>query len=142
LRVQRFRLKMMSYSYTIVYTPGKRLVLANALSHSLTEVEMLECVNSSGLISKCFHHLPRKILIQIYNSFVNSKSTYCLESWGNTANIYLEPLHLLQKKILRIIYEKNIPHLNNCFFVPQSCLFTIYTHSNYYCSHINFTTLD
>jgi len=44
LRVQWFRLKMMSYSYTIVYTPGKRLVLADALSRSPTEVEMLECV--------------------------------------------------------------------------------------------------
>ena len=34
LRVQRFRLRMMNYSYKIRYTPGAKLVLADALSRS------------------------------------------------------------------------------------------------------------
>ena len=34
LRVQRFRLKMMAYSYRISYTPGEKLVLADALSRA------------------------------------------------------------------------------------------------------------
>jgi transposase InsO family protein len=34
LRVQRFRLKMMAYSYSIKYTPGVKLVLADALSRA------------------------------------------------------------------------------------------------------------
>ena len=34
IRVQRFRLRMMAYSYSVVYTPGPKLVLADALSRS------------------------------------------------------------------------------------------------------------
>ena len=34
IRVQRFRLKMMNYTYKIIYTPGSKLVLADALSRS------------------------------------------------------------------------------------------------------------
>jgi transposase InsO family protein len=34
LRIQRFRLKMMAYSYSIQYTPGIKLVLADALSRA------------------------------------------------------------------------------------------------------------
>ena len=34
LRVQRFRLKMMSYNYSISFTPGKKMILADALSRS------------------------------------------------------------------------------------------------------------
>ena len=34
LRVQRFRLRLMAYSYKIMYTPGEKLVLADALSRA------------------------------------------------------------------------------------------------------------
>ena len=34
LRVQRFRIQMMEYSYTVRYTPGPKLVLADALSRA------------------------------------------------------------------------------------------------------------
>ena len=34
IRVQRFRLRMMTYSYKVFYTPGSKLVLADALSRS------------------------------------------------------------------------------------------------------------
>jgi len=34
IRVQRFRLRMMAYSYKIMYTPGEKLVLADALSRA------------------------------------------------------------------------------------------------------------
>jgi len=32
IRVQRFRLRMMSFTYDVVFTTGRKLVLANALS--------------------------------------------------------------------------------------------------------------
>ena len=47
LRVQRFRLKMIAYSYSIHYTPGEKMVLADALSRSpLATVELSELVDS------------------------------------------------------------------------------------------------
>ena len=42
LRVQRFRLRMMAYSYKIMYTPGAKLVLADALSRSPLSVAEVE----------------------------------------------------------------------------------------------------
>ena len=39
IRVQRFRLRMMAYSYTVKYTPGPKLVLADALSRSPLSTE-------------------------------------------------------------------------------------------------------
>ena len=40
IRVQRFCLKMMAYTYSIVYTPGKHLVLADAPSRSPVKGEV------------------------------------------------------------------------------------------------------
>ena len=46
------------------------------------------------------------ILILIYNSFVNSKLSYCIEIWSNAPAVYLNKLFLMQKKIIRIINKK------------------------------------
>jgi len=56
-----------------------------------------------GMLFKCSSFLPRKVLIVIYNSFMNSKINYCLES----AKSYINQIHLLQKRLVRIIYEKS-----------------------------------
>jgi len=46
VRVQRFRLRMMAYCYDIIYTPGQKLVVADALSRSPNPVG--EQVTGSG----------------------------------------------------------------------------------------------
>ena len=69
-----------------------------------------------GLLYKCSQYLPRKILIQIYNSFINSKISYCIESWGNAPNTHTHPIYLLQKKLIRIIHGKH-------YLTPSSPLF-------------------
>ena len=51
-----------------------------------------------GLIFWYQKYLPKKILILIYNSFVNSKLSYAIEAWGNAAGLVV-----FQKEILRII---------------------------------------
>ena len=50
-------------------------------------------------------YLPRNILILLYNSLVNSKLIYCLESWGNAPKTHLNKLYIIQKRLLRIIYH-------------------------------------
>jgi len=59
------------------------------------------------MLFKCSTFLPRKVLIVIYNSFINSKINYCLESWGSAAKSYINQIHLLQKRFIRIIDEKS-----------------------------------
>ena len=39
----------------------------------------------------------------LYYNFVYQYLTYGLETWGNTFDKYIKLLHLLEKKVLRII---------------------------------------
>ena len=42
--------------------------------------------------------------------------TYCVEIWGNAANIYLDSLVKLQKKIIRVLtFSQYLAHTNDLF---------------------------
>ena len=56
-----------------------------------------------GIMLKARKFLNRKILLQLYHSFVYPYLIYCLEIWGNAADIHIDPIIKLQKKIVRII---------------------------------------
>lgn len=56
-----------------------------------------------GLIYRCSQFLPKQILLLIYNSYINSKINYCIESYGTTHKSTLTVIHILQKRIARII---------------------------------------
>ena len=75
-----------------------------------------------GLLFKCSNFFPRKILILIYNSFINSKITYCLESWGSAPETYLSHLHILQKRLVRIIHKKPAMTHTKPLFINSSIL--------------------
>ena len=45
---------------------------------------------------------------------------FCVEIWGNAANIYLDPLIKLQKKIIRVItFSQYLAHTNDLFVQLQ-----------------------
>ena len=56
-----------------------------------------------GIISKIRHYVPRYILLLMYNTLILPHVNYCIEIWGNTYPSHLEPILLLQKKIVRFI---------------------------------------
>jgi len=60
LRVQRFRLRMMNYSYDIIYTPGSKLLLADALSRSPIKHrrEDLSELKDSSFVKELMNSLP------------------------------------------------------------------------------------
>ena len=60
---------------------------------------------SLGLLYQASSFLPRKILILLYNSLINSKISYCLEAWGNAAPTHLNKILKIQKRAIRIIYN-------------------------------------
>ena len=60
----------------------------------------------AGLFYRMSQHLSRDILIILYNSFINSKLSYCLEAWGNAPSCYLSKIQVFQNKILRIMNRK------------------------------------
>ena len=57
-----------------------------------------------------FHHLKHTVdsntLLTLYNAFIYPTLIYCLESWGSATKTKLNRIHLLQKKIIRIIHKK------------------------------------
>ena len=56
-----------------------------------------------GLMYRCAQFLPKEILLLIYNSYVNSKINYCIEAYGTACKSTLTGIHILQKRISRII---------------------------------------
>ena len=60
----------------------------------------------AGLSYRVSSCLLMDVLLLIFNSFVNSKLSYCIEIWGNTPAVYLNKLFLMQTKIIGIINKK------------------------------------
>ena len=56
-----------------------------------------------GIILKARKVLKKKVLLQLYHSFVTPYLIYCLEIWGNASDIHLQPLITTTKNIVRII---------------------------------------
>lgn len=59
-----------------------------------------------GLIYRASLFMPEKIILLLYNSLINSKIVYCIESWGNARKSHLDKILVIQKKLIRIIYKK------------------------------------
>ena len=51
-----------------------------------------------GIILKARKVMKKKVLLQLYHSFVTPYLIYCLETWGNAFGIHLQPLTTTQKK--------------------------------------------
>ena len=62
---------------------------------------------SVGILCKVHHYLDQQILHNLYYTFVYPYFIYCVEIWGNSCNVYLDPPIKLQKKFLRIITFSN-----------------------------------
>ena len=60
-------------------------------------------IRSIGAISKVRHFVELDILKSLYYALVYPYLTYCLVVWGNTYPSSLNPLFMLQKKIVRLI---------------------------------------
>ena len=56
-----------------------------------------------GIIPKARKVLKKKILLQLYHSFVTPYLIYCLEIWGNASDIHLQPLIKTHKKLLELL---------------------------------------
>lgn len=97
-----------------------------------------------GLIYQASTCLPRKILILLYNSLINSKITYCLESWGNASQIHLNKIFKIQKRVIRIIYKCHpTDHTSNLFKKSNILpIFQLYTLRISLLSHKSFYSVS
>ena len=102
------------------------------------------------LICRCSKHFPFKILLLIYNSYINSKLNYAIEAWGNAPQKYLNKLHVFQKKVMRILNKKPFDHPTTLLFkkckilnIYQTYEFKITkrAHKQYYSDNISCQSL-
>ena len=56
-----------------------------------------------GIFYKLSHYIPKSVLLLLYNSLIYPHLIYAIEIWGNTTKTLLNPILLLQKKLIRII---------------------------------------
>ena len=61
-----------------------------------------------GLISKLRHSIPRHILLYIYRTLIHSHLNYDLATWGQASKTSLNKILILQKKVLRVMYFRDI----------------------------------
>ena len=57
----------------------------------------------SGILYSIRNNVPEKILLNLYYSLVYPHLIYGILLWGDSADVHLEPLILIQKKIVRTI---------------------------------------
>ena len=72
---------------------------------------------SVGILYKLKDYVPQRVLINLYYSLVYPYLLYGNTVWGGTFDQHLEPLKLIQKKILRIITgSEYLAHTNPLFY--------------------------
>ena len=80
------------------------------------------CSNISkviGILYKVSCFVPPYIIKTLYDSLIHSRLSYCNIIWGNTYSSYLNRLHLLQKKAVRILSHSD-------YLAPSKPLFFIH----------------
>ena len=58
---------------------------------------------SIGIIIKARKSFDNDTLFNLYNALILPHISYCIQVWGTAASVHIERLHVLQKKIVRII---------------------------------------
>ena len=66
------------------------------------------------------HHLPLKVRLQIYHSFIQSHVNYCSLVWGFAAKSHIESLFITQKKAMRAIMPGNVNYFYRDGQLPTS----------------------
>ena len=72
------------------------------IEHLVTKVS-----KSSFLLSKLRHYVDLSTLKMLYYSIVYSHLNYCVSAWGGAPRTTLQPLNVIQKRIIRIITMSN-----------------------------------
>ena len=58
---------------------------------------------SIGIIIKARKSFDNDTLLNLYNALILPHISYCIQVWGTAASVHIERLHVLQKKIVRMI---------------------------------------
>ena len=91
------------------------------LDNKLSWIQHISYVKSKiskgiGIMYKARNYVNKNALLGLYHSYIYPYLIYCIESWGTASNCHIDPLYILQKRILRILTFSN-------YDVPSELLF-------------------
>ena len=112
VRVQRFRLHMLRFDYTISHVPGKQLVIADVLSRAPSrepvESDLLLQQETRAFVNMIVNSLPaseKRVeeikLAQEQDEACRQMKQYCLQGWPNKGGVSLvvRPYHAVAAEI-------------------------------------------
>ena len=81
-----------------------------------------------GIIARLRHFIPFQVVTSIYRSLILPYLSYGITIWGNTSQIFLKKLLVLQKRVLRIMHFANnrdhaVPFFKNTTNLPVNMLY-------------------
>ena len=86
-------------------TPSLGLIIDEALTWE-PYIQLLSTKNASAISAiKQANSLPKKSLITLYQSLVESRLKYCNTVWGNCGEILKDKLQILQNRAARVVTE-------------------------------------
>ena len=105
------------------YTNFLGIVIDNKLNWSEHIKHICNKISKSiGIINKVKYMLDTKILTNLYYSFIYPYITYCNIVWGRAPKIYLSKIHVLQKRLVRIISQVGFRDHTQPLFKKQQIL--------------------
>ena len=101
----------------VTFTKFLGVILDDKLkwTHHISYIKKKYISKGMGIILKARKVLKKKVLLQLYHSFVTPYLIYCLEIWGNASDIHLQPLITTPKKPVRIITSSYCSHTKFLF---------------------------
>ena len=86
---------------------------------------------SMGILYRARQILYGQTLLTLYNALIKPHFMYCITVWGNTCKTYLHKLHLMQKKIIRIISYSQF-HAHTAPLLQKFDILNIYQLNQYF----------
>ena len=88
---------------------GRTKFFGILLDCKLTWSEHIRCISTKvakgiGILRKARTIVNKKTLLTLYNSLIYPYLNYCIEVWGSANATHLNPLFILQKRAVRLIY--------------------------------------
>ncbi len=91
------------------------VLIDNKLSRNFQQINR-KISKGIGIIARLRHYVPKNILINIYNSFIQAHINYAVINWGGTFKSTLDPLEESLKHAVRLIsFEKRNVHSDPLF---------------------------
>jgi hypothetical protein len=91
---------------------------------------------SVGILHRLKHSVPSEVMINLYYSFVYPYLLYCNLAWGGTYSSHIQPLFIIQKKVIRIINNSDYLAHTDPLFQESGILKIFDIHKFLLCQHV------